>query len=166
MDVNDEIAPARLFPAVGNFFESTENLPSDVDLGRIHRGEEGFEQHAFEGALGLLTKCLPEGYQAPNLSIILNISGDLRKQTYRRLLATLQTVVNVSTLHGPACGNLRVRRPALASTSHPRRVFSLSNGFSPISSGSGACSGRVSIAFPSTTENSPLQSSCRRSWMT
>jgi hypothetical protein len=59
-----------------------------------------FVEHAFAGALALLTKSLPEGYQAPNLSIILNISGDLRAHTYRRLLATLQTVVNVSSCRG------------------------------------------------------------------
>jgi hypothetical protein len=59
-----------------------------------------FQKNAFTGALVLLTKSLPEGYAAPNLAIILNLSGNLRTHPYKRLLATLQTVVNVSTFHG------------------------------------------------------------------
>ena len=100
MNSNDEHPLAQSFPVLDNFFETTGNIPSDVDIDRINRGEEVFRRHAFEGALALLAKSLPEGYQAPNLAIILNISGDLRTHTYKRLLATLQTVVNVSTFHG------------------------------------------------------------------
>ena len=88
------------FPSWLTFFEKTGNLPADVDMDRIRRGEDVFRRHAFAGALVLLAKSLPEGYQAPNLSIILNISGELRTHTYKRLLATLQTVVNVSTSGG------------------------------------------------------------------
>jgi hypothetical protein len=100
MDVNDEVPPSTHFPVLSGFFKSTERLPADVDLRRITRGEKVFEDHAFSGALVLLTKSLPEGYQAPNLAIVLNVSGDLRTHTYRRLLGTLQAVVNVSTCHG------------------------------------------------------------------
>ncbi len=100
MDANDETPPEKLFPIISDFFRETDNLPPDIDLERIHRGEDVFEAQTYEGALALLTKCLPEGYQAPNLTIILNISGDLRTHTYRRLLGTLQTVVNVSTCRG------------------------------------------------------------------
>jgi hypothetical protein len=108
MDSNDEIPPANHFPVLSKFFASSNALPSDVDFDRIHRGEDVFEKHAFSGALALLTKSLPEGYQAPNLSIILNISGDLRTHTYRRLLGTLQTVVNVSTCRGFQAGGRAV----------------------------------------------------------
>ena len=100
MDANDKVPPADIFPSLARFFEATNELPPGVDLDRIHRGEHVFIGHVYLAALVLLTKSLPEGYAAPNLSIILNISGQLRTHPYRRLLATLQTVVNVSSCHG------------------------------------------------------------------
>jgi hypothetical protein len=100
MDSNNEVPPAMTFPELSDFFSRTNNLPPGVDLERISRGEQVFQENAFTGALVLLTKSLPEGYAAPNLSIILNLSGNLRTHPYKRLLATLQTVVNVSTFHG------------------------------------------------------------------
>jgi hypothetical protein len=108
MDANNETPPAKTFPVLSDFFHSTENLPPDVDLDRIHRGEDVFDEHTYEGALALLAKSLPEGYQAPNLTVILNISGDLRTHTYQRLLGTLQTVVNVSTCRGFQTGGRAV----------------------------------------------------------
>ena len=108
MNANDEDPPSRVFPILTEFFETSGKLPTDVNYDQLHRGEDVFEAHTYEGAVALLTKSLPEGYQAPNLSIILNISGDLRTQTYRRLLATLQTVVNVSTCRGFQIGGRAV----------------------------------------------------------
>lgn len=100
MDSNNEVPPATMFPALSEFFDATNDLPAGVELRRIGRGEKVFQENAFTGALVLLTKSLPEGYAAPNLSIILNLSGNLRTHPFKRLLATLQTVVNVSTFHG------------------------------------------------------------------
>jgi hypothetical protein len=100
MDSNNVTPPATTFPELSEFFAATNDLPPNVDLQRISRGEKVFQENAFTGALVLLTKSLPEGYAAPNLAIILNLSGNLRTHPYKRLLATLQTVVNVSTFHG------------------------------------------------------------------
>jgi ER-bound oxygenase mpaB/B'/Rubber oxygenase, catalytic domain len=100
MDSNDEKPVEATFPVLANFFEASESLPSDIDADRLRRGEDVFSRCAFDGALALLAKSLPEGYQAPNLGKILMLSGDLQSHTYRRLLATLQTVVNVSTYGG------------------------------------------------------------------
>jgi hypothetical protein len=100
MDSNNEIPPATTFPELSGFFDATNDIPAFVDLQRVTRGEKVFQKNAFTGALVLLTKSLPEGYAAPNLSIILNLSGNLRTHPFKRLLATLQTVVNVSTFHG------------------------------------------------------------------
>jgi hypothetical protein len=108
MNSNDEIPPEEQFPVIAEFFRRTGSLPADIDRPRIARGEEVFEKHAYAGALVLLAKSLPEGYQAPNLTAILNISGDLRVHTYRRLLGTLQTVINVSSGHGFAPGGRAV----------------------------------------------------------
>jgi hypothetical protein len=100
MDSNNEVPPGAAFPELHEFFDSTNDLPPTIDTRRINRGEMVFQKNAFTGALVLLTKSLPEGYAAPNLSIILNLSGNLRTHPYKRLLSTLQTVVNVSTFHG------------------------------------------------------------------
>jgi hypothetical protein len=100
MDSNNEVPPATTFPELSRFFSDTSALPPDVDTQRINRGETVFQKNAFTGALVLLARSLPEGYAAPNLAIILNLSGNLRTHPYKRLLATLQTVVSVSTFHG------------------------------------------------------------------
>ncbi len=100
MNANDAVPPGNVFPALTRFFEQTNVLPPGVDQQRILRGERVFIRNVYLAALALLTKSLPEGYAAPNLSIILNISGELRTHTFRRLLATLQTVINVSSCHG------------------------------------------------------------------
>ena len=96
MRVNDEFRPADHFPDLLAFFEASERLPEDVDYARLQRGEAVFNRHLLAGALILLTKSLPEGYQAPNLAIILNMSGLLRTQTLKRLLGTLELVLNVT----------------------------------------------------------------------
>jgi len=100
MNSNDAVPGARLFPTLSDFFARTHTLPPGTDFDRINRGEEIFRKHSFEHALVLLMKGLPEGYAAPNLSIILNISGDLRVHPYKRLLSTLQAVINVSSAGG------------------------------------------------------------------
>jgi hypothetical protein len=108
MDSNDATPPEKFFPQLADFFAATHELPPGVDLDRVHRGEDVFMGQVFEGALVLLTKSLPEGYAAPNLSIILNISGDLRTHTYKRLLGTLQMLINVSACRGFQAGGRAV----------------------------------------------------------
>jgi hypothetical protein len=100
LDTNDGTPPERLFPQASAFFEQTGRLPSWVDIRRIENGEATFWKHAYSIALVLLAKSLPEGYAAPNLAKILNMSGDLRTRTYKRLLATLQLVLNVTSCTG------------------------------------------------------------------
>ena len=100
LDTNDATPPAQLFPQAATFLEETAKLPSWVDLQRIRNGESTFWKHAYSIALVLLAKSLPEGYAAPNLSRILNMSGDRRTRTYKRLLATLQLVLNVASCTG------------------------------------------------------------------
>jgi hypothetical protein len=96
MRVNDGFAPAEHFPDLLDFFEATSRLPEDVDTDRLQRGERIFNAHLLTGALILLAKSLPEGYQAPNLAIILGMAGLLRTQTFKRLLGTLELVLNVT----------------------------------------------------------------------
>ena len=100
MDSNDDFPPSHHFPQLSDFFRKTGDLPPGTDLLRIRRGEDIFREHIFESAIVLLMRSLPEGYAAPNLAIILNISGQLETHTFKRLLATLQMVVNVMTARG------------------------------------------------------------------
>jgi hypothetical protein len=100
IDHNIQVLPGDLPDPFRRFLEETATLPSDIDFPRLHRAEVISTKHYIDLALALLTKSLPEGYAAPNLAIILNISGDLRIHPYKRLMSTLQTVVDVSTCGG------------------------------------------------------------------
>ena len=100
MNANDEKPVHQLFPALEDFFNLSRALPAGTDFEMIKRGEEVFAKHAFPAALVMLTKSLPEGYAAPNLSIVLNISKNLEQHAYRRLLQVLQMLLNVCALGG------------------------------------------------------------------
>lgn len=89
-------APAPLV----EFFATTRALPPGFDLARIGRGEQVWMKHAFEAALVLLAKSLPEGYAARSFGEVLSVSGDLERHPYRRLLGVLQMVVSVSSPGG------------------------------------------------------------------
>lgn len=92
------------------FFDETEHhlyletdltrFPFGVDPDRMDRGEKVFLDHAFFASVVLLAKSLPEGYAAPCLSVLLNLSGNLRTRPYRRLLGVLQLVLDVASTHG------------------------------------------------------------------
>lgn len=77
-----------------------QKFPFGVDTDRLDRGERVFLDHAFFASVVLLAKSLPEGYAAPCLSSLLNLSGNLRTAPYRRLLGVLQLVLDVSSVHG------------------------------------------------------------------
>jgi len=97
---NDDIIADKHFPELKEFIAKTKKLPDGVDLERIERGEEAFMRNAFPACIALLCKSLPEGYAAPNLSLILNISKNLERHPYARLIAVLQLVINVGALRG------------------------------------------------------------------
>jgi len=97
---NEDSLPDDAPEALREFFAATRALPPGVDLARVGRGEQAWMKHAFEAALVLLAKSLPEGYAAPSFGEVLSISGDLKRHPYRRLLGVMQMVVNVSTPGG------------------------------------------------------------------
>lgn len=100
LNSNDDQPIETIFPALADFCRQTGALPPDVDLARIRRGEDIFIRHAFPAALVLLTKSLPEGYAAPNLALVLNISKNLVHHPYKRLLQVLQMLLNVCASRG------------------------------------------------------------------
>lgn len=97
---NDATIADEHIPELKEFIAKTKKLPDGVDLKRIERGEEAFMRNAFPACIALLCKSLPEGYAAPNLSLILNISKNLERHPYARLIAVLQLVINVGALRG------------------------------------------------------------------
>lgn len=72
-------------------------LPAWADHDRIRRGQEVFMTTAIPAVLVMLCKSLPEGYAAPSMARILNLSGDLQKYPQHRLMGTLQLLLNVSS---------------------------------------------------------------------
>ncbi len=97
---NDAKVADEQIPELKEFIAKTKKLPDKVDLKRIERGEEAFMRNACPACISLLCKSLPEGYAAPNLSMILNISKNLERHPYARLIAVLQLVINVGALRG------------------------------------------------------------------
>lgn len=72
-------------------------LPGWADHDRIRRGQTAFMTRAVPAVLVMLCKSLPEGYAAPSMARILNLSGDLRTYPKHRLMGTLQLLLNVSS---------------------------------------------------------------------
>lgn len=100
MSASDAELPADAPKPLADFFAATRELPPGTDAARIRRGEQVFTTHAFVVAVVLMTKSLPAGYAAPNLTKILAISGDLIRSPYRRLLGVLEMLVNVCASQG------------------------------------------------------------------
>lgn len=100
LNSNNATPPEDTFPMMHDFFVKSRIPLEGIDYARIDRGQEIFSTHLLEGALALLHKSLPEGYAAPNLSEVLSISDDLRVHPFKRLLGTLELVLNVSSVHG------------------------------------------------------------------
>ncbi|HEX7547214.1 MAG TPA: oxygenase MpaB family protein [Gemmatimonadaceae bacterium] len=105
MKSNDRRLPADAPKPMRDFFDQTyhfcENcgapeLPSWVDRDRIIRGQQAFMERSLPAVLVMLCKSLPEGYAAPSMAKILNMSGDLRAIPFHRLMGTLQLLLNVS----------------------------------------------------------------------
>lgn len=90
------------------FIEATSELPAQIDLHRIERGDDLFLGNATLAALGLLTRSLPMGYAAPRLAKILCLTGNLERHPYRRVLAVLQFLVNISSSRAFEPGGLAV----------------------------------------------------------
>lgn len=76
------------------------HLLPDTDHDRILNGQRYFMTQSFGSVLVLVARGLPEGYAAPYMAKILHGTGLLEKHAYRRLVGTLQTLINVSTLQG------------------------------------------------------------------
>lgn len=65
---------------------------------QLDHGQHVFWTYAIPALLVYLTRSLPEGYAAPTFSAVLHLSGNLEHHTYRRLMGTLQMLVNVSSV--------------------------------------------------------------------
>ena len=105
MKAGSDALPADAPQGLRDFFAATDDLPvvetdrrafpAGLDYGRLANGRAVFLDNIAVTSLVLLAKALPEGYSAPCLSIILNLSGDLEHHPWRRLLGVLQLVVDI-----------------------------------------------------------------------
>lgn len=96
-----ENTPAPLqefFAATYRFCDScgTPELPAWVDRDRVIRGQQTFMERSLPAVLVMLCKSLPEGYAAPSMAKILNMSGDLKARPFHRLMGTLQLLLDVT----------------------------------------------------------------------
>lgn len=75
------------------------HFPAWANRSLILRGQRAFMTRLLPSTIVLLCKSLPEAYAAPRPSSVLNLSRQLSKLPYHRLLGTLQLLVTVSTPH-------------------------------------------------------------------
>lgn len=106
MKRNDRRLPADAPEPLREFFDATYSfcdgcgtprLPAWVDRDRILRGQQMFMTRSLPAVLVMLCKSLPEGYAAPSMAKILNLSGQLKAKPYHRLMGTLQLLTDVTT---------------------------------------------------------------------
>lgn len=95
-------APAPLREFLANIRTGTRRpdglpLPVWADRERILRGQRAFRETTLPSVLVMLCKSLPEGYAAPSMSKILNLSGELRARPFHRLMGTLQLLQDVGS---------------------------------------------------------------------
>jgi hypothetical protein len=105
MKGNDRRLPADAPAPLRDFFEAsyrfcprcgTPELPAWVDRDRVIRGQQAFMERSLPAVLVMLCKSLPEGYAAPSMAKILNMSGDLKARPFHRLMGTLQLLLDVT----------------------------------------------------------------------
>lgn len=72
-------------------------LPTWADREAILRGQLAFRERTLPCVLVMLCKSLVEGYAAPSMARILNLSGELRARPFHRLMGTLQLLQDVGS---------------------------------------------------------------------
>ncbi|MEM8993728.1 MAG: oxygenase MpaB family protein [Acidobacteriota bacterium] len=94
----DEGLPDGTPRALHDFVVRHEELAKacDVDPDAVALGGAVFLRWAYPAAVVMLASSLPAGYSAPPLSRVLTISDSLARHPYRRLLAVIQLLINVS----------------------------------------------------------------------
>lgn len=103
--------------------------PAWIDRARVLAGQRAFMTRMLPSVLVLLCKSLPEGYAAPGMAEVLNLSGELARRPYHRLMGTLQLLVTVCTpgsFEGPhfpafvAAEQMRLLHASIRSVVAPR----------------------------------------------
>ncbi|MEM1180543.1 MAG: oxygenase MpaB family protein [Acidobacteriota bacterium] len=94
----DQALPDEAPQALRDFAIRHEELckACDVEPDAVNLGGQVFLRWAYPAAVVMLASSLPSGYSAPALSRVLTISDDLASHPYRRLLAVIQLLINVS----------------------------------------------------------------------
>ena len=95
-------APAVLRDFLQNFRVDPDHpdrhpLPDWADRDAIRRGQLAFRERTIPAVLVMLCKSLVEGYAAPSMAKILNLSGELQHHPFHRLMGTLQLLQDVGS---------------------------------------------------------------------
>ena len=101
LDVTDTTAISSAFPGLVPFFQETGKFPPGTDIERCARGAKVFEKTEAVSCLILLTKGLPEGYASASLTEVLDLSELLLRHPFKRLLATLEMLLQVNRSFHP-----------------------------------------------------------------
>lgn len=83
-----------------DFLTKTGTCPADLDRQRVERGGRVFLAHALPATVVLLAYSLPSGYSAPPLTRVLSITGDLKRNPFKRLMGVVQLLLNISVAKG------------------------------------------------------------------
>ncbi|MEM6793620.1 MAG: oxygenase MpaB family protein [Acidobacteriota bacterium] len=94
-DALPDDAPPAFLDFLARFKERADACNTDPE--QVRRGAEVFHRWAYPAAVVMLASSLPSGYSAPPLARVLTVSDDLAVHPYRRLMAVVQLLINVSS---------------------------------------------------------------------
>ena len=97
--IGDDPAAPGIGAVLRAFVEQGERLPEWVDRAKIERGEQVFIEYGALSCVLLFCASLPECYVIPDLSLVLNASGQLDQRTDYRIRMTAAMIFPVM-MHG------------------------------------------------------------------
>ncbi len=84
-----------LIKNLSDFFSVARELPEWADIKKIERAEKIFQDHGILACLLFFCASLPEVYLIPDISGVLNVTGQLENATEQRIRATATMILSV-----------------------------------------------------------------------
>ncbi|MDY7231772.1 oxygenase MpaB family protein [Hyalangium rubrum] len=107
--VNEQVSLEMLAPPLRDYFEQTGQLPSWAEPRLILQGEELFGRHGPSIVTALFCASLPSCYAASKLVQVLHLTARLESNPYRRIVETMQMIIDVMAPGGLAQGGRGLR---------------------------------------------------------
>lgn len=92
---NRETFDPRLLEPLDRFFSEAKRLPPWADLEKIKKSEDIFRENGVLACLLFFCASLPEVYLIPDISAVLNVTGQLENATEQRIRATATMILSV-----------------------------------------------------------------------